>query len=145
MKGSNRQQRCIILYIEDDPDDVFLFRRAFAHSHIPCDIHNVASVREAEDYLIGDGTYSDRQKFPVPTVIITDLAFRGESGIDFLNWLRYHPEFASIPVLCVSGTEDPRKLQQALNFGARCIGKSTMYQEVMDALESVLEEKGQKP
>ena len=80
----------------------------------------------------------------LPTLMITDLAFRGGSGFDFLNWLRYHPEFAAIPVLCVSGTDDPRKLEQARNFGARCVAKTAMYREVMQVIEEALEEKAKR-
>jgi len=81
--------RCDILFIEDDSDDIFLFKRAFQRSRIPCDVHVVNSVEEAEAYLTGAGAYADREKFPVPDVIVTDLAFRGESGLEFLNWLHY--------------------------------------------------------
>jgi CheY-like chemotaxis protein len=139
MNASKGSQPCTILYIEEDENDVYIFRHAFVKSRIPCAIQNVESVEEAEKYLTGSGVYSDREKFPVPTIIITDLAFRHASGIDFLNWLRYHPEFASIPVLCLSATEDPRKLEQARQFGVDCIGKSSMYEEVLKVIESVLE------
>lgn len=144
MNASMISQPCTILYIEDDPDDVLLFRRAFARSRIPCDIRNVGSVEEAEAYLTGEKPYANRENFPVPTLMITDLAFRGGSGFDFLNWLRYHPEFAAIPVLCVSGTDDPRKLEQARNFGARCVAKTAMYREVMQVIEEALKEKAKR-
>ena len=136
----NASGPCNILYIEDDEDDILLFRHAFAKSRIPCKIQNVESVEEAEAYLTGGKGYSDRAKCPLPHIIITDLAFRDESGIDFMNWLRYHPEFASIPVLCLTGTEDPRKLEQARSFGATCIQKSSVYQDVMDVIERTLEQ-----
>jgi CheY-like chemotaxis protein len=139
MNASKGSQPCTILYIEDDEDDVLLFRRAFAKSRIPCNIQNVGSVEEAEEYLTGGGVYGNREQFPLPTIIITDLAFRQDSGLDFLNWLRYHAEFAPIPIVCLSGTEDPHKLEQARQFGVNCIGKTSMYEEVLKVIESVLE------
>jgi CheY-like chemotaxis protein len=131
-------ERCEILFIEDDPDDVFLFNRAFDHAHIQCQVHTVNSVEDAEAYLAGTGEYADRQKYPVPNVIITDLAFRGGSGLQFLNWLRYESGLHDIPVICLSGSDDPDKLQQARNFGVTCIRKSALFEESIDALRRLL-------
>src|SRR5687767_10196652 len=72
------EKGCEILFIEDDPDDLFLFNRAFEQSRIPCRIHTVHSVEEAEEYLNGTGRYRDRESFPLPDIIVTDLAFRGQ-------------------------------------------------------------------
>lgn len=132
------ETRCDILFIEDDPDDVFLFNRAFERSAIPCVIHVANSVEDAEAYLSGAGPFADRDKFPIPQVIVTDLAFRGESGLQFLNWLRFESNFHDIPVICLSGSDDREKLQQARNFGVTCIKKSALFQESIDALRRLL-------
>jgi CheY-like chemotaxis protein len=129
---------CEILFIEDDPDDVFLFNRAFERSRIPCRIHAANSVEEAEAYLSGEGDFANRDEFPLPDVIVTDLAFRGESGLEFLKWLQASPGLKEIPVICLSGSEDPRKLQQARMFGVRCVRKSALFEESIDALREVL-------
>lgn len=130
--------RCILLLIEDDPDDVFLFERAFAHSKIPCEIHSVDTVAKGINYLSGAEPYSDRSRFPLPTLILTDLAFRGDSGLQFLNWLHHKAELQDIPIVCVTGSSDPEKLQQARNFGARCIEKSAMFEEIVDFIRDLL-------
>ena len=129
---------CDILFIEDDPDDVFLFNRAFQQSRIPCRVYTVNSVEEAEEYLAGAGRYGDRQRFPMPNFIVTDLAFRGESGLQFLNWLRYQSGLHNIPVICLTGSEDPVKLEQARNFGATCIRKSVLFEESIEILRHLL-------
>ena len=130
--------RCEVLFIEDDPDDVFLFNRAFERSAIPCHVHTVNSVAEAEMYLTGGGKFSDRAQFPVPNVIVTDLAFRGESGLQFLDWLRYESGLHDIPVICLSGSADPEKLDQARKYGATCIRKSALFEESIDVLRRLL-------
>ncbi|HKQ37493.1 MAG TPA: response regulator [Verrucomicrobiae bacterium] len=129
---------CDILFIEDDPDDVFLFNRAFEQSRIPCRVHTVNSVEAAEEYLTGAGRYSEREKFPVPNIIVTDLAFRGQSGLEFLNWLRYESGLHHIPVICLSGSDDPGKLEQARKFGAMCVRKTTLFEESIDVLRRLL-------
>jgi|SRR5688572_8899154 len=134
---------CEILFIEDDPDDVFLFNRAFEQSRIRCHIYTVDTVERAEDYLTGTGAYGDRQKFPLPNVIVTDLAFRGESGLQFLNWLRFESGLHDIPVICLTGSQDPAKLAQARNFGVMCVQKSALFEESIDALRRLLPAQGQ--
>ncbi|HZO84129.1 MAG TPA: response regulator [Verrucomicrobiae bacterium] len=130
--------RCDILFIEDDPDDIFLFNRAFQRSRIPCDVHVVNSVEEAEAYLTGAGAYAEREKFPLPDAIVTDLAFRGDSGLEFLNWLQYEPHLQNIAVICLSGSDDPAKLEQARKFGATCIKKTALFEESIDVLRRIL-------
>lgn len=90
------------------------------------------------DYLNGNEPYADRGKFPLPNIIVTDLAFRGESGLYFLNWFHSQDSFRHIPVICVTGSSDPRKLQQARNFGARCVEKCAMLEGVIEIMRELL-------
>jgi CheY-like chemotaxis protein len=130
--------QCTILLIEDDANDVFLFERAFAQSKIPCEVHAVESVMDGMDYLNGNEPYKDRVKFPLPNLIVTDLAFRGESGLYFLNWFHSQDSFRHIPVICITGSSDPQKLQQARNFGARCVEKCAMLGGVIETIRDLL-------
>lgn len=129
---------CTVLFIEDDPDDIFLFERAFAQSKIPCRVHSVQTVEEGIAYISGKEPFAERDKFPLPDLIITDLGFRGDSGLNFLNWLRYESEFRGIPIVCMTGSSDPEKLAQARNFGARCISKTAMFEDVVDLIRGLL-------
>jgi len=43
---------------------------------------------EARRYLEGVGAYADRNRHPVPDVILLDLKMPRFSGFDFLQWLR---------------------------------------------------------
>ena len=124
-------QLCTVLYIEDDPDDVFLFQRAFNQAAIPCDVHCVDSAEEARGYLLGEGAYSDRGKFPLPDLIVTDLALRSDSGLSFLNWVRRQPSLAAITVLCLTGSTDPQKLNQVASLGISVIEKTSRFEDVI--------------
>ena len=135
--GPNLGQ-CTILLIEDDPDDVYLYERAFAHFEIQCTIHNVDSVSRGIDYLEGIDPYSDRHRFSLPDLIITDLGFRGDSGLRFLNWLRSQSQFQNVPIVCITGSMDPEKLEQARNFGARTIEKSADFHQLVALIRDLL-------
>jgi len=130
--------KCTILYVEDDADDVFLFERSVKKANVPCEVQNVSTLVDAEAYLGGLGPYSDRARFPLPHLIITDLAFRGASGFDFISWLRSQSAMKRIPVICVTGSDDPRKLQQARGFGVSCVGKTSLFREAVDVVQQIL-------
>ena len=128
----------LILCIDDDSNDVLLLQRSLIKGGIDCPLHHASSLQEAEDYLAGENQFADRLQFPLPDVILTDLAFRGGTGIDFLKWFASHPELARIPVLCVTGSEDPRKREEARRFGAPCVSKSANYIEVVNKIRELL-------
>ena len=128
--------RCTILHIEDDENDSLLFQRAVSRATVPCDVRHVATLKDARSYLLG--SVAREADYVVPNVIVTDLAFRGESGLDFLEWLRSEPRLASIPVICVTGSEDPGKLGQARSYGAKCVAKTTLFQNALAEIERLV-------
>src|SRR4051812_20805363 len=77
-----------ILLLEHDEADIFFFRRALASLNFPGNVRVVYSVAEARDYLHGRGKYSDREYFPLPDLIVSDLKVPGRTGMEFLEWLR---------------------------------------------------------
>ena len=128
----------LILCIDDDSNDVLLLERGLSKAGMPCRVYHTWSLHEAEDYLAGDRQFADRSRFPLPDIILTDLAFRGGTGIDFLRWFRSRPELETIPVLCVTGSEDPQKREEARRFGAPCISKTADFTDVIDKIRGML-------
>ena len=131
-------QICTVLCIEDDQDDLFLFTRAFEQATIPCEIHSVSSAEQARYYLLGKGSYSDRQRFPLPDLIVTDLALRAECGLVFLNWMRDQPAFAAIKVLCLTGSDDPQRIRQIRDLGISVIEKTSRFEEAVGFIGKLL-------
>ena len=129
---------CTILYIEDDPDDIFLFKRAFSHAAIPCDLHCLNSIAEARAYLLGEGEYSDRKKFHLPDLIMTDLAVQGESAFTFLEWLRSQPAFGNTAVACLTGSDDPKKLRELADCGISIVRKTSLFQDALELIRKLL-------
>jgi len=54
----------------------------------------------------------------IPDVIITDLAMPGLDGIELLENLSESGLFRNIPVIILSGDEEPAKRKQCLELGA---------------------------
>lgn len=77
-----------ILYADDDENDVFFLKRAFADAGITNVIEAVADGQQAIDYLAGQGRYSDRARYPLPCLVMLDIQLPRKSGMEVLRWLR---------------------------------------------------------
>jgi CheY-like chemotaxis protein len=110
------------LLVEDSPDDVYLVERAFSKSGEGHRLHVVSDGQEAMDYLMGVGVYHDREKHPIPGVILLDIKMPRISGLEFLQWLQERaPErLRIIPVIVMSGSEEERDIKTAYKLGANC-------------------------
>jgi two-component system, response regulator len=121
----------IVLLIENDEADVFLFRRAMSQLDFKGTIRVVDSVHHARDYLEGRGEYSDRRYYPVPDLIVSDMNLPGAFGNVFLEWLRKDERFVALPFVFLSGTFLPPDKAWAEKLGAEGFFHKTGDIEVM--------------
>ena len=110
-----------ILLIEHDLDDAFAFEAAVKKTG-SADLHLCRHFDEAKSYLQGAGQYSDRNRFPFPRVIVSDLVSGTYSAIQFMTWL--HETIDHNLILFVL-TRSPSTAQraQAASLGARVFDK----------------------
>jgi DNA-binding response OmpR family regulator len=86
-----------ILLVEDDPNDALLVRETLEQVNLINDIE-VATTAEAARTLVRRTT---------PALIISDIHLPGESGLDFLQWLRDQPgALGGVPVIMMSVSTD---------------------------------------
>lgn len=107
-----------ILVIEDDPNDLFFLKRAFAGVQAQCDMRAVGDGAEAIDYLRGVDDYSDRTRYPLPALILMDLKMPRIDGFEFLAWLRREHELKIIPVVVFSSSNLADDVKRAYDLGA---------------------------
>jgi CheY-like chemotaxis protein len=92
-----------ILLVEDDEDDRFFAERTLGKAGVRS-ISHVATGQAAIDYLSGQGDFADREKFPLPDIILLDLKIPEISGHQVLEWIRTRPEFEAIAVYILSSS-----------------------------------------
>jgi len=109
-----------ILFVEDSEDDRLMFERALRRLPFKTEVRFANDGHEAISYLEGKDQYSDRQKFPIPTVIFSDVKMPDISGFDLLEWLRNQSpgEFHRIPVVMFSSSDDQQDIDRAYDLGA---------------------------
>ena len=131
-----------VLYVEDDQDDVFFLRRALRLENINCTLQTVSNGLAAKSYLTGKDPYEDRERFPIPSLIVTDLTMPGvgDSSLPLISWIRSVPELALIPIICATGNDHPRTLEQFSRAGVACYQKTSQMTGIATAISRSLED-----
>ena len=107
-----------LLIVDDDENDRFLLKRAFEKLKVGYRIQPLRNGGEALALIKGEGIYADRKAYPFPSFILTDLKMSGGDGFSILSYLKEHPEILIVPVVMLSGSDDPDDVRQAYLLGA---------------------------
>jgi CheY-like chemotaxis protein len=107
-----------ILLIDDSDDDAFLLKKAFQNAGFNEPIFHVADADAACDYLDGEGQFADRNRHPLPDVILLDLKMPKVDGLEMLKWIRSRPHLGRAIVIVVTGVEETKLIKLAYQLGA---------------------------
>src|SRR5437868_3998564 len=107
-----------LLVVEDEANDVFLLRRAFATAKFPCSIEVVRDGQEAREFLQRVGCPGGERQAALPAIVILDLKMPRLDGFEFLNWLREQPEFRRVITIVLSTSGRPEDVNRAYDLGA---------------------------
>ena len=122
-----------VLLVEDSPDDAFMVQRALNQAGVAQQVIHLKDGEEAVDYLSGNPPYDNRERFPIPALILLDLKMPRLSGLDVLTWLQTRPDLAHVPVVVLTGSVRSEDRREAEKRGA--VG----YQVKPVAFEDLLE------
>ena len=111
--------RSLVLICEDSREDTFLLRHAFVKAGLSHRLVDVRNGQQAINYLSGIGLYTDRQQHPLPNLVLIDLKMPLLDGFEVLAWIQSRADLQSIPVIAVSGSNEPADIEAARKLGAR--------------------------
>ncbi|OLC08799.1 MAG: two-component system response regulator [Gemmatimonadetes bacterium 13_1_40CM_70_11] len=127
-----------ILLVEDNPDDVLLIRRAFQKAGIGNPVVAVEHGDEAVAYLDGTGAYADRQRYPIPALVLLDLKLPRRSGLEVLGWVRQHEGLKRLPIVVLTSSRDEGDINKAYDLGANSyLVKPVAFDELLRLVRSV--------
>ncbi|WP_333149492.1 MULTISPECIES: response regulator [unclassified Microcoleus] len=107
-----------ILLVEDNPVDILLMQRAFRNEALAnTSLQIVRDGDAAVFYLNGDGEYSDRDRYPLPRIILLDLKLPRRSGHEVLVWLKQQPELKRLPVVMLTSSSQTLDVKRAYDLG----------------------------
>lgn len=124
-----------ILLVDDDEDDVFLFRLALSEADIR---QTVTTARGGEEALrlLGEGGLK-------PVLIVLDIKLAGIDGLETLRRLRAEPSRRGLPVVMLTGSDLDADRAEAERLGCRLFltkpSSLEGYAEMAAKLKSLLE------
>ena len=113
-----KKYHATIMVVEDDSNDHFMIGEAFRKIGVTDPIQFVSSGAEAIAYMMGEGKYSDRQKYAYPTFIMTDLKMPNGDGFAVLEFLKGNPQWKVIPTIVLSASADLDDIKKSYMLGA---------------------------
>ncbi len=125
-----------LLVVDDDDNDRFLLQRSFEKLNVGYRIQALRNGGEALALIKGEGIYADRQAYPFPSFILTDLKMSEGDGFAILSYLKEHPEILIVPVVMLSGSDDPDDVRQAYLLGASSF---IVKPQGLDELEGIVQ------
>ncbi|WP_139977512.1 response regulator [Nocardioides litoris] len=110
-----------VLVVGHDADRLAATRDALVRGHLSNPVVACRDADDARDYVLGRGAYADRDRHPLPAVVVTDLRLASGSGIDVLRAVRGHLRMRRTPVVVVADTAagvDDEEIREVHHLGA---------------------------
>ena len=127
-----------ILLVEDDKNDICLMQRAFDSAGFLNPIYIVHDGQEAIEYLDGSGRFVQRDKFPLPGLLLMDLKMPLMDGFDVLAWLRAHRQFDTLPVVVITSSKHDLDVDKSREMGVSDYRvKPHAYEDLVRLLDDV--------
>src|SRR6266508_55039 len=128
----------VILLAEDDPNDVLLIERAFQRTHVANSLQVVRDGEEALAYLSGQGPFADRERHPLPVLLLMDLKMPRKSGLEVLEWVRQQPGLKRLPITVLSSSNQSPDINRAYELGANSyLVKPAGFDSLLDLVKNL--------
>lgn len=110
-------QRADILIIDDSETDTALVKETI-ESRMPD--NKVYAVNEAAEAIKFLNKQEQYENAPRPDLILLDLKMPDLDGHEFLKVVKKDPRFEAIPVIVISGSEEPDDITKSYKLMANC-------------------------
>jgi CheY-like chemotaxis protein len=131
----------VVLSVDDNDVDGALLERAFKRTSIPARLYRVSEGPQALAYLSGDGIYRDRDSYPLPDLVLLDLAMPKMSGVEVLRWIREQSIVRKTKVLIFTSSEKPEDFKTANEIGADgYLLKPTKFDDLKKLVKQIQDE-----
>jgi CheY-like chemotaxis protein len=127
-----------ILLVEDNPMDVVLTLDAFKEAKLKNKVNVARNGEEALDYLFGRGKFSDREEFPLPSLILLDLKMPGIDGFEVLRQIKKTDILKRIPVIILTSSKEEGDRTLSYDIGANSyLMKPVAFNGFIEVVKSI--------
>jgi CheY-like chemotaxis protein len=100
------------------PDEPCVLKRACEQARVTFRCESVNSAGEGVRYLSGTGQYGNRDRHPMPALVVLDLDLEGDEGYRSLSWIRAQPRVRYLPIVALSESKSQTDMRRAYDLGA---------------------------
>ena len=108
----------VVLLVEDNPRDARLIQRAMEKARMLNAVQVQSDGEAAIEYLAGSPPYDDRDRYPLPELVLLDLKLPRKNGFEVLQWLRAQPGLKRLPVVVLTSSDETQDINRAYDLGA---------------------------
>ena len=128
----------VILLAEDDANDVLLIQRAFLRNLVANPVQVVRDGDEAVAYLSGQAPFADRERHPLPVLMLMDLKMPRRSGLEVLEWVRQQPGLKRLPIIVLTSSNQTPDINRAYELGANSyLVKPAGFDSLLDLVKNL--------
>ena len=107
-----------ILMADDDEDDRLLTRDALAEGKVLNRVEFVENGLQLWQYLTAQAPYDDRERYPLPSLVLLDLNMPIMDGREVLQKMKAHPNLKRIPVVILTTSKAEEDKFKTYELGA---------------------------
>lgn len=127
-----------LLLIEDNLHDAELALRAFQKNNLLNHVIHLRNGRQALDYLLAEGEFSDRHPASLPSLILLDLNLPLVNGFEVLKTIKNHPRLKMIPVVVLTSSKEEADLTKAYRLWVNSyIVKPVAFSKFMEVINNL--------
>lgn len=132
--SATREQ--VVLLVDEDPGDVRLLELALARTRRHVRLHCVSNAPAALSFLRHEIPYEDA---PPVDLVFLDLHLYAAASSACLAELRADPDYAALPIVAFSSTNDHVALQEVYRLGVSAvIARPQGLHDLVTALDATL-------
>lgn len=122
-----------IVLAEDDDGHASLVERNLRRAGLDNKIIRFVDGQQALDALCDPDVLGS-----IPCILLLDIKMPGVDGVEVLSRLKSYPRTATIPVIMLTTTDDPREIEHCYELGCNIyITKPVEYDPFVDALKKL--------
>lgn len=128
-----------VLLVEDNEDDAELIAYAFGKAGIGNPLVTVSDGDAAVAFVEGGGAYADRERHPLPGLILLDLKLPRRSGFEVLEAVRRNEPTQATPVVVLTSSDQTSDIERAYRLGANAYLVKPVSRESLLAMVRTLD------
>lgn len=127
-----------ILLADDDSEDRMLIMDALHESRLHNNVHCVEDGEDLMNFLHNKDIYADKEKYPLPGIILLDLNMPKKDGREALKEIKADKRLSSIPIIVLTTSKAEEDIIKTYNLGVSSfITKPVSFSNMVEVMKAL--------